>query len=668
MSDVEVKNYPTIRAKLVNKKDALRVKVSFTPLEKNRELTIYWPVSDDKWMEQCLRFLDEFGSSTGNSGDTWVDDPVASDEVYMGRWRIIENRLASHPEQIGVYQVLREGLLRELPASEESDTETKLTRDIIDPQNGMRQITRFWENVDPNYYETIIAAREAVKTRTNPTVREQPITGLFAVSQVYADPMPNDGAVQINEVLTEIKVISAVAGSELTTLAPTIRQKKSTKEFDTAVISWTNVAPSSRTYLLETITDATIIANITTLFSPFTGTWVYSDRDFAELKDNTATFTVTIKKVSAVTKATDLASIPSVMTQDNEILQQFSTFTGELDSVAVVWTNISLATTTRKFLTEDLLDAALIAEVVIIYPPLTGTWTYFDRQFKEGKDNTGNFSVLMKQVAWTNYNVTPTVGLRTNTRLIVSDTNKVAGKDIRQTDIAEAIPLANINTVRASVAAESGFVVDSVSMSDNKNGSASLQRNQTKIQTTVNTAQIYHRYTPEVMREEETETYQWINITNASAMLIMADAKSKALSMSTATYQPASAGHVLRYVANNDKLNGLSDVTRETFKPRGGGDATITEAYFETDDYDVVKYIYKVGGEEYKRITWKKWMGCSPTQNDCMTKIRAKVAAAGACVKGSDRISKHADQYYIWEVTLSPTKVTEWLAVTPPPT
>jgi hypothetical protein len=319
MSEIVTKNYPMIRKQICAKKDAQRLSIVYLPLLDTRELTIYWPTTDDNWMEQTLYFLNTYGSSDEKKqpNDWYVDDPVASGEVCPGKWRVVANRLSAKNEPPGVYQVLREGFLRELPATEALDDEARLMTDKVDPQNGKRIVTRYWQGVDPLKQEDLITARLAVKSRTNIHVRNQEFSGTFAVSDVYAQPMPEDGAIMIVEVLTELITVADVAA--LTALIPVITRENEiinvfalvAGEGDYTTAIYTNINPASRETIMG-LSDANIITALTTS-GGISGTWTYVDRKFIDQKDNTAQFIVLIKFMTWRSWATALAAGPSKM-------------------------------------------------------------------------------------------------------------------------------------------------------------------------------------------------------------------------------------------------------------------------------------------------------------------------------------------------------------------
>lgn len=311
-----IENYPMIRQQIINKKDAQRLSVVYSPLMQTRELTIYWPVTDDNWMEQALYYLDTYACSDNNTPNRWyVDDPIASGEVYPGRWRVIQNRMSAKNEEPGVYQLLREGLLTSLPATEAADTEARLIKDDVDAQNGKRIVTRYWQGVDPLYEQTILANRLTTKSRTDVTVRGKTYTGTWAVSNVFGEPMEGDGAIRVVETLTQITSITTI--TDLQALTPLFNQENEilnlfgiqTGEGDYCTATYTNLNPASREVVME-LSDANILTAATPT-GDIAGTWTYADRKWVEGKDNTAQLIVLLKSMFWRSWATALAAGPT---------------------------------------------------------------------------------------------------------------------------------------------------------------------------------------------------------------------------------------------------------------------------------------------------------------------------------------------------------------------
>lgn len=321
MSDPIESNYPMIRTQICAKKDAKRLGVTYNSLLDTRELNVWWPATDDNWMEQTLYFLNQYGCSDNSQqpNDWFVDDPMADGETYPGRWRVINTRLSAANEPPGIYQTLREGFLRTLPATEALDDEARLMSDKIDAQAGKRTVTRFWQGIDPLYQEDLVTARLAVKSRTNIHVRNQEFTGTFAVSDVTAQPMQDDGAIMIIEVLTQISTITAIA--DLTALTPMFSRENEilnvfslqAGEGDYTTAIYTNLNPASRETIMG-LADANIITAVTAGGGgAISGTWTYVDRKFIDQKDNTAQLVILIKIMTWRSWATALAAGPSKM-------------------------------------------------------------------------------------------------------------------------------------------------------------------------------------------------------------------------------------------------------------------------------------------------------------------------------------------------------------------
>ena len=700
MSDPTTADYPVIRASIVNKKDAIRQAVNYMPLDKNRELVVYWPIQDDKLMTEALRFLDDYGCSDGSKGQTWVDDPVASNEVYTGRWRVVNNRMSAFNEPQGVYQILREGLLRALPVTEDIDTEARLQSESVDTQNGKFVITRYWQGVDPSYDEAIIAARKSTVSRTNITVRGQTYTGTFAVSNVGSEPMPGDGAIKIIEVLTEVATPSSVL--TLATETPIRTQEDEILKLfdletgvgDSVACVYANINQTARAYLMglssstlvtiltgygsvawttsHVYTAGDLVSNTNYLYvcatahtsgifaddltagkfvicgvkDVLSGLWSYADRKFEDQKDNTAKFLVLAKKVAfqAWDHDSGVADMKEYSNAGTANEKEVITKTWLLIQNADLSTAIAaLRTGTTHFAA----DNGYIITDAYVSDNGDGSLTLRQSQKKqvnavnvcntpagiEYLDPTGPFSE--ETSAYINYidvhyehftaaglataigtpptiqgytlkSVTPSLngdGLYSAiyhfekpyfnntapTRNVIHQRN-VTGLDYSKSDEANAIPSASLSNAFGAVTATSGYVLDSVQMRNNKNGSGSINVTQSALNAT--STGYTHSYVPAYGRREETIHVLWKNLSATDKGSIYTDAVTNKANMANSSYNAAPAGHQLQNIMCSDNGNNSWNVERVTCIPiwSEGTDWDGTSSQEFKEEYTTAKF------------------------------------------------------------------------------
>lgn len=343
--------------RLVDAGAAKVVSIVSTPLLDTETLTLFWPLDDLKLASSAKEFLDKY-TSTLNYNDgapsntvvMWVENPVATLMPLAGKWRRISNSLTQHNNVPGIVQVLRKGYLSKLPDREEIDDECLLAEDKIDPINGKRTITRYWFGVDPDKEKLVMDKLKLTTVVTDPHIRdngestnsEKVYTGRFAVSAIWPAIGSEDGDMRIYQTLTEVLVVDSMADLLLLTPLRT-RENEILEPFgitsgeeDTYAFVFKNIDRSSRDYLIG-VPDATLVTSIANIdasawvtgtvytigqvvtqssklyicieahtagtfatdlsaekWEEF-GTWTYVDRKFADVADNTGTFTVIFK-------------------------------------------------------------------------------------------------------------------------------------------------------------------------------------------------------------------------------------------------------------------------------------------------------------------------------------------------------------------------------------
>jgi len=297
-------------------------------------------------------------------------------------------------------------------------------------------------------------------------------------------------------------------------------------------------------------------------------------------------------KVTTVTGVGNLSSTPIVV-QENEILDLFAFEQGELDTMAYQWNNIDPSAASRKacfVITDgDLEDLANVAT----NSPAT-LWEYQDRRFDEKPDGTATFTVLWKQAAWTNvaHEEPPVEGDATIAREVEvalgnrDPQNDVDGIRSTRTATSTGIPTADIEEVKDNQIASSGHAITSISIRDNKDGSSTLNKTETKISAIDNgeepagTSSANYGYTtsykPAYGNQQETITDRWYDLSDTMADLLKADAILHEADLNASVYRPTAAGYQLSSALKSPAAgvdstgDQLFDFTRVSFIPRNG--------------------------------------------------------------------------------------------------
>jgi len=395
----------------------------YNSILKTRELIRVCTTVTDNEMEQAIRLLDLYTSARNKDQQRWVKDPQAGNQPFPGTWRLVTNRMSEKGEPDGVVQVLREGWATEL-----TDDESRFENFLGSPATGTRSFTQFWQNIDITVTESLANTLNDTAIVTDPVVETATVTGTFAASQVTGVVMPEDGAGRISRVLSEVAAIEAAA--DLSSLDPILQQGNTILnlfglqqgEADYFTFTFTNINPASRLQCMG-ISDADLVSTLAD-------------------KDEVAWVTGTEYLVGAI------------------VTESGTTYT------------CLVAHTAGTFATD--LSAGKWSEL--------GAWNYADRRFKEQSDGTAHFIVLFKKVAWnlwghdayaadiTDY---PRSAGTTNEKEVI----RKVWQYIRNADLATAVSDARTGT---NVAAEAGYIITSVTVSENGNGSFSISQLQKK--------------------------------------------------------------------------------------------------------------------------------------------------------------------------------------------
>ena len=163
-----------------------------------------------------------------------------------------------------------------------------------------------------------------------------------------------------------------------------------------------------------------------------------------------------LRRVQAPATEAALAALKHLRTQEEEIVRPFGFTSGQKWDEAFVFYDLN---PNSKAAVEAFAAANLVTQL-----PGAG-WTYVDRKWQNGEDNTATFVVLFQKVAWANRWATA--------KRVVSEQNPNDAEEATRTQEAGGISEANLAADYAAAKADTvgdGKVVEAVSMSDAANG------------------------------------------------------------------------------------------------------------------------------------------------------------------------------------------------------
>ena len=422
-----------------------------------------------------------------------------------------------------------------------------------------RELTRAWRGIPNRWLEDIAADVRARRTETNPTADQRAYGGTWRIAQV-AILRGSDGDGQLLQVLRY--------GLATTLAVDEPRMGEHSGDPGAGGFRFKQVWPYIDPNEVDTlITNLVTITNVTNPYADsqvYSGTFVASEIGSRRLEDAAIEVWRWLTRVSTPANAAALAALPYRTIQKNEILRLFSLETGEGDMFGLIWDYLNPSDANRT-------NLFAIADATLVSTFASG-WTYSDRDWKIQKDNTATFTLIFKQATWLNVSGTTNL-LQTN---VYSYANYAPGSGatgltVRIVDGADGVPTASATAVRDATVARSGYVLDSVAISDNRDGSISTRREMTRLRGageyfTVNWEAAYG-----TKEERETVTWFWLSASTADA--IYNDAKSNSAAMVSAFWRPAPAGHRLDEVHNDPMENGARRVQRVTYIPQSGASA-----------------------------------------------------------------------------------------------
>ena len=194
------------------------------------------------------------------------------------------------------------------------------------------------------------------------------------------------------------------------------------------------------------------------------GLWVAS-RVFYD-SDDSKLLVQALQRVTEITALKDLTGLDYLISSENEILRPFGIVSGEQDTKAYIYQNL---TPDSQAKCEGFSDADLVAAL-----PGAG-WTYVDRKFEVQENNTATFTIVFQKIAWNAWGHDsyapdtidyPNAGTKNE-----KEGQRKTWTGIQNSDLAVAIADCREGT---NVPAPSGYVITEAGVNDNQDGSITL--------------------------------------------------------------------------------------------------------------------------------------------------------------------------------------------------
>ena len=263
-----------------------------TPLQGDQEAVRGWKLTASDKAPMLLEFLKVYTDATNTNPLTYIDNPLAQDNQYDGRYRqAYAKRIKNEANEIWLIQVLRLGFLEDF-----SDDEWRLQTGSTIPITESLRLIRRLPHVNPEFADDMLVARRTVTSVDDPYADGEQYTGKFAVSEVRSDK-DEDGSITFTETLTELNEVEDI--DDLSALSPRVLQKNEILELfgfdegegDYLAYMWDEMDPEDQDNLMN-IPDASLVSDIAG------AGWTYADRKFEVKKDGTAGFTVAFRAVN----------------------------------------------------------------------------------------------------------------------------------------------------------------------------------------------------------------------------------------------------------------------------------------------------------------------------------------------------------------------------------
>jgi len=239
-----------------------------------------------------------------------------------------------------------------------------------------------------------------------------------------------------------------------------------------------------------------------------TGTFVNVSVELLAQQERGVTVRQTLKLVSTLTGsgsaalATNFATLTSLNTRDNAILNLFGLQTGEGDNQGFIFTNMNPSDANKTACMDTITDADLVAQLAV-------GWTYADRHWKEEKGGAATFSVAFRKVAWTN--------TWSDDAQQMGDGRTFGWARVR-TDMVDGVNNTNrAALLSAALTADSGFVVSAVSLSEGADGQLSANRHESYVSTsTANSAAVITLMDDDDTTGEREIRREWRRVTEST--------------------------------------------------------------------------------------------------------------------------------------------------------
>ena len=397
-------NFDIAKGHLVKADNAKVIDFSEVPGSRQKQLTLFWAISDRKEALLAAKYL-AISTSTlnGAAARQWVVNPVGSIEEYEGTYRQVSLDLKKHGDQPGIIQVLREGWLQSLPASEDQDDEGRLIGFSTDLGTKKRRLVRAYVNIDREYVQGMEQTRISTKYVTDPRLEVFDLTGssaeeighktfvgYFQVISRRVQPQEGDIAFALYEELQEVALLEEL--TDLQALTAEVVQANEVKELfsattfesDSIALRYRHLSASSRAYCMGEA-SASLVALVSSGDYPAWATntvyavgdrvlqssivylcatahtagtfstdltagkwvaqdaWTYADRRFEDSVDQASTLTILLRRenITVIDAFTDLSALTPEIMQGNEIRDVFTTATGEADYIGLRYKNLS---------------------------------------------------------------------------------------------------------------------------------------------------------------------------------------------------------------------------------------------------------------------------------------------------------------------------------------
>ena len=637
---------------LLNERNAILVKSSSAKsLESDRFLTRFWKAVPNRFLEDVASDVRARRTET---------NPKADQRVYAGLWRISSVEIQRGKTGDGqLIEHLQFGLATSLP-----DSEARLGEAVGDPKTSGFRFRQFWPYVDPQSADTLLVSLNDATVVTNPVADAQTYTGTFVVAEISSKRL-DDAAIEISRTLGKVSLVTNAG--DLASLPHRLTEDHEilklfgfeTGEGRNLGLIWDNISPDvqTQTNVMRTITDAQLVS------SNAPG-WTYSDRHWKIQKDNSATFAVAFRSNvwnvwSGNTNTTYNEITYRNRTRDGESrvktwegiqiidsTQAINAVSGFTDSSeynvieAAVTDNgdgsVALRQTTLKRVVEaattgtDALDGerglnplgwefgtnAVKRSVYRNYTKtaaasltdtVPSTYKLIDKS--SDIDANGLYTVVFTYHTNTWANLSGTSLLTTNTyaHINVDIGGGTNGRDRQHIVGADGIPIGAIESVRDAWQPVNGWFQDSLRVSDNKDGSASLRSQETLARGT--NLFVKRRFEAGRGKRNEAETIEWYHLTATNSQVLYSDAFTNQTDMYQSSI-PSPTNHQLFSIDQNLQANGSYVVVRKTYIPdvTSGNTAWPPDTGTQTNLFNTRKYRQSPTNDAIDQVRVFTWL------------------------------------------------------------